>query len=1178
MKKTLFLLLALTLTATRALAAGLPTLSDGDNAYWYYLKFTQGAYVVASEGDGVVCKSAIPTGMKSQLWKVEGSASAGYTLTNKLGLVLYAAATSQGSEIRASQKPGSLSKFRFNARGSYYTITPYSNTSQALNCWGGMGLGNDVKLYDSGDANAPMEFIAEEDLAMLAPEVPVIPYPTEVGLTDCGTLDMHKVEGITFFSDSTRLLAARFADDLKRTAGIDIPLVERDAKAAATTDYEHPLIILCEGTGFKADAYTLECCGGGITITASDYGGFFYALQSLRQLLPPAIFGQELKAEEAWTCESLTMFDEPKFSHRGFHFDVSRHFFDKEEVKKLLDVASIYKLNRLHWHLTDDQGWRIEIPEYPKLTTVGAVRKRSLTINDPTNGLEFYDDTEYGRGCYYTLDDLREIVAYARERNIEIMPEVDMPGHMVAAIAAYPELSCDPTREYEVRVAKGVSTEILNVGKDEVIDFLKCVLGHVAEVFPYELIHIGGDECPTTAWENNAECKQRVKDEGLTGVGQLQPWLVEKLGAFLRDEYGKRVVVWDELLSNWNNKFTIEPVIMAWRSLNYTSQAADKGFQSIAVPTYPMYFDLLQVSPDKMEIDAPYFGGYGDGAVNSIDKVYNFNPAANVSGREEYVLGTQANLWTESCPTNEAAEYCLYPRLLALSETAWLPTGKKDFASFYSRLQHHAAILDAKQIRYARHYIQAPELTAAEAALAEAEGILAASRPGEVGYPARAAYDALGTAAEGLRADMESETALTTLQGQLATYKAAPIALPEAGKAYKIVSASTFFRNHYEGSVLYADAASLRIHYTEQTEPEELWQFVPQDGGYRLKSLLSGQQVVLPAKANAEATFDAQGTTLTLRRATKPAGGNSYIPGVVNLKSGRFNLYANISGQAASTVDSTLCYPGTWRIVEVTDFRERLQGLADKAEHILQTAVPGKAGEPTEEALDFLRDEVMAPAREALSKGEVSQADYLAVTERYQEYLLMDRMSVLAAIDEGYFYLINNAYHTTYYACGNKSSKVVQPKALAQTDGYKWAVEKTGDGTILLRNKLTDSYAYVSSNAADERVRLGDAYRWTLREVTTDQGNTALAIIDGSGTYSWYTNPNSWTYVLLKPYDWGASVWTLVKTSEEVPTGISSPLVTRHSQATYDLQGRRLTQEPQQGVFIRDRKKVVKGN
>ncbi|MBR1732647.1 MAG: family 20 glycosylhydrolase, partial [Alloprevotella sp.] len=855
-------------------------------------------------------------------------------------------------------------------------------------------------------------------------------------------------------------------------------------------------------------------------------------------------------------------------------------FFTKEEVIRPLDVASIYKLNRFHWHLTDDQGWRVEIPEYPKLTTVGAVRKRSLTINDPTNGAEFYDDTEYGRGCYYTLDDLREVVAYAKERNIEIIPEVDLPGHMVAAIAAYPELSCDPSRTYEVRVAKGISTDVLNVGDDAVIDFLQCVLGHMAEVFPYDIIHLGGDECPTTAWQGNADCARRIQEEGLSGVDELQPWLVEKLGSYLRDNFGKRVLVWDELLAHWKSSYTVQPIVMAWRGQGYVSQAADKGFESIVVPYSPLYFDLLQISPDKMEIDAPYFGGYGDGSVNSVDRVYNFNPTANVGGREQYVLGTQANLWTESLSTMKEAEYCYYPRLIALSETAWLPASQKDFAGFYARLQHQAGVLDAKDVFYAKHYIEPADKTPLEAAIDEARAILADSTPGAVGYPDQAAYDALGTAVNAAEEDASNADALVL---QLQAYKATPVAMPETGKVYKITSASTYYRNRYEGSSLYVDGNALRIHYTAQTEPEELWQFRSVEGNstaYRLVSLLDGREVRLAAQANSAATFDGTGTNLVVRKATKPAGGYSYIPGVVNIKNGRYNLYAQLSGQVVANLDSTLCYPGTWRIEEVTDFTLWTKGLADKAAHLLETSVPGKAGEPTEEALAFLRGQVLEPAQAALADAgtPVSEQTYRELAARYDEFLRMERLSILDGIDEGYYYYIINAYHTSHYACANASSRSVEPKTFASTDGYKWALRKQTDGTLLIESKLTGTCAYVASNAADQRVRLGRDYKWTLKEVTTDQGNTAIAITDGSGAFSWYTNPSAWDYVLLKPYDWGASVWQFVKTTEEVPTGIRSLEADSDtaSAVLYDMQGRQMVQTPQRGVYIQDGRKLVR--
>ncbi|MBR5634786.1 MAG: hypothetical protein IKW78_06390, partial [Prevotella sp.] len=243
MKKSVILFISL-LLANAVSAAGFPNLSNSDNEYWYYLKFTQGVYVVASNGEDAVCKAAIPTGKSAQLWKVEGSASDGYTFTNKLGLQLYAVGTAQGSEIRAGRSPQSLQKFKINTRGSNYTITPFSNTGQAFNCWGGMGFKNDIKLYDSGDANAPMEFIAEGKMAMENALFPIVPYPQSIELTNCGNLDLHYLEGIIYVNDSTKMLAERFARDLGRTAGIDVALFSEPTEVSAREDYEHPYMQL----------------------------------------------------------------------------------------------------------------------------------------------------------------------------------------------------------------------------------------------------------------------------------------------------------------------------------------------------------------------------------------------------------------------------------------------------------------------------------------------------------------------------------------------------------------------------------------------------------------------------------------------------------------------------------------------------------------------------------------------------------------------------------------------------------------------------------------------------------------------------------------------------------------------------------------------------------------------
>lgn len=1171
MKRT-YLLLLLTLSAfSMAFAAGFPQISSGNAEYYYYLKFTRGDYVVKAQGEAVVCTSALPTGKASQLWKVEGTADDGYTFTNKLGQQLYVSATSQGGEVRAAKSPSSLNRFSITASGSNYVISPQSNSAQALNCWGGMGLGNDIKLYQSSDANAPMTFLAEGEAAFGGTQNAIIPYPYSLTQGSGASLDLHQVTAITYDNVEAQSVAQQFATDLQRTSGIALQVRQQGEKASSVADV---IISLTTDNKLPLDGYTLRSGDFGVEIAASGFGGFFYALQTLRQMIGAKIYGNEKLTAADWSVQPVTITDRPNMPYRGFHLDVSRHFFDKDEVKKLIDAASLYKLNRFHWHLTDDQGWRIEIPEYPKLTTVGAVRSRSLTINDPTQGAEFYDDTEYGRGLFYTLDDLREIVAYAKARNIEIIPEVDMPGHMVAAIAAYPELSCDTTKKYEVRTTKGVSTEILNVGKDEVIDFLKCVMGHVAEVFPYELVHIGGDECPTTAWQNNADCSRRIAEEGLSGVNDLQPWLVEKIGSFLRDNYGKRVLIWDDFVANWNSRYTIEPVVMIWRGTGDPSSALAHNFQSVMVPSYPLYFDLLQISPDKMEIDAPYYGGYGDRAVNTVERVYAFNPVEKASGKENLIIGTQANLWTESCATNEAAEYMIFPRLLALSEMAWLPSAKKNFSDFYIRLQKHAAVLDAKNIVYAKHYIEAPDLSEAEQALAEAETLMAESRPGQIGYPSQEAANSLASACSTLKADVQNSEKLQALQTEIANYKAAPICMPKNGDMCRIVSASTYFRNHFVGSTLYDAGDGLRIHYTEQVEPEELWKFVvSDDGSIKIANSLSGNFINIRRSANAAVTTTTSGTVLSIRKATKPAGGYSYIPGVVNIKSGNFNLTAQMSGNVVSATDSTLCYPGTWRFEMIDNAADRLQGLLDKAKRIIEGSNPQEIGQPTDEALQFLQQSVVQPALSALQLGNVSWETYNQIAAQYAIFKQMPTVSPLDVISEGKYYLLQNAYFTDYYACASSASATtVDSKTLGSADGYKWSVQKNGDGSVSIENKATRTKAYVSSNAENQQVRLGRAGKWRIEQISTDTGGGGIGLITSSGNYSWYTNPSAWTYVLLKPSSWGASVWRLIDTGEDI-TAIGSVKREMVASQAYDLLGKPLRGET--SIYIKDGRKLM---
>ncbi len=1171
MKKILSFLFAL-LCVGMVRAAELPTVSTAGNEVWYLIQFLNGENVLTAQGDGEKVIAGAPMAKDSQLWKLEGSESAGYTLTCKTGLKLYTTTTALNGMFHAAAAPASNTLFviQTTTNTTYsdgFVISPKANTSVYMNQWGGASTGAQLGLWNNrSDANQPLTLVAVEDFLSSGQPLPLIPYPASLTRGD-GSYAASALTAITYANEASKPLAETFAAQFQTVTGqtLAVELAGTSAKANAIN-------MVLDATK-AAEGYGLTIDANGVVITASEYAGFFYGLQTLRQLLPAAIYADARVDATAWTLPYVVIDDEPLLGYRGFHFDVARHFFEMDEIKKLLDVAAIYKLNRFHWHLTDDQGWRVEIPEYPKLTTVGAVRKASFTLEASP---KYYDDTEYGVGCFYTLDELRDVVAYAKERNIEIIPEIDLPGHMVAAVAAYPELSCDPTKTYEVRVDGGISQDVLNVGDDKVIDFLKCVLGHVAEVFPYQYLHIGGDECPTGAWSNNADCARRIAEEGLTGVEELQPWLVEELGTWLKTEHGKDIVVWDELLAHWSDKFTVKPLVMAWNSANKANEAANHGLSSVTVPYQYLYFDFMQVPEAQEIIDEPYIGGWG---INDLPEVYNFNPLGTMSGREHYMIGTQANLWTETCSSNKEAEYQFYPRLLALSEIAWLPAAKKNWMNFYLRLQQGVKVLDANNIFYAKHYIEEPELTEAEAAVKEATELLDASKPGRVGYPAVADYENLRTAQENAAADLNDAEAVANLKTAIAAYKQAPLVNFENGKLYQIISAATATRARYDGSTVYVKDGQLRIHYTPQLEPEELWEAVAQgDGSFVLKQATTGKSIEMSAYGSVVTVSADNATPIVLGKPTANAV-YSYFPGVVTLsaaadKTGNVRrFFGNTSGLITADKNAEICYGGTWRVVEVTDYKAFLEALCKKCERIVETAKPGELEQPTAEAIAFLSNSLIAPARVALATEEINEEVYMTYADLYQQYVDMPRTSALALISEGVYYRIQNAYFTDYYAQAIATTGAVQPKALNTSSDYQlWRFVKNDNGTVQIINKGTDKAAYIASSTEDVSIygRYAGAglAEWTVEYINTDLGTSGLAFVEPTGVYGWYTNPDVFADIITKPKNWGGSIWNLIST--DIETGIDAVETEKPGDSAtvyYDLEGRRIA-SPSHGVFV----------
>ena len=440
-----------------------------------------------------------------------------------------------------------------------------------------------------------------------------------------------------------------------------------------------------------AEEYFLQVKPDGVNVEASAFGGFFYAIQTLKQMLPAEVYGAK-KAKAAWLLPCVTILDAPRFDYRGIHLDPCRHFWSIEETKRFIDIAATYKLNRLHWHLTEDQGWRMEIKKYPKLTEVGAWR------NGTCIGKDFDSNDGVRYGGFYTQDQMREIVAYAAERNITVIPEMDLPGHMVAALAAYPELGCTGG-PYEVWTRWGVSEDVLCVGKEETFTFLEDILTEMLDIFPSEYIHIGGDECPKVRWENCPLCQARIKELGLKAHGnisaeqELQCYVTARIQKFLNDR-GRKIIGWDEILEG---DLAAGATVMSWRGTEGGIEAARRGFDVVMTPNSHMYIDYYQ--SQERDKEPLCIGG-----LVTVPKLYSYEPFEGmVPGTEDHILGVQANLWTEYIDTPEFLEYMLLPRMCALSEVQWCDADRKDYARFDASLDHTFQMLDVMGYTYAKH-------------------------------------------------------------------------------------------------------------------------------------------------------------------------------------------------------------------------------------------------------------------------------------------------------------------------------------------------------------------------------------------------------------------------------------------------------------------------------------------
>ena len=502
--------------------------------------------------------------------------------------------------------------------------------------------------------------------------------------------------------DSLSNEATKFANHFAGVTGYTVDVKSEAADALITMSlYNGNENLGCEG-------YTLDVTANGIAISATCSNGFYYAFQSIKKMLPANVMaGVKDEAVTEYALPIVSIVDAPRFEYRGFMLDVSRHFFELDEIKRIIDVMSYYKLNRFHWHLTDDQGWRFEVKKYPRLTTVGATRSNNWITDRYYGG--YYTGEPYGP-YFYTQEQCREIVAYAAERHIEVVPEVEFPGHSCAVNAAYPELSCNPNAGHSVQISGGIFSDVLNVASPLVLQFAKDVLDEIIEVFPYSQIHIGGDETPTSAWQNNAECQAMMQELGLTNVRQLQSHFVRKLSDHVTSKEGDKkrtVIMWNESLTAGG---TDEELIkgtggtmMCWEIGNAQPcalKAAQYGMKSIITTQVPYYINRRQ----STDADEPKVAGYG---TDNVKAVYDYVPipASVPSHLHKYYVGVQGTFWAEHVQDNDLLEYLALPRLTAIAETGWTPAAKKNFSDFQQRITKDTLLLNYNNYDYGRHYI-----------------------------------------------------------------------------------------------------------------------------------------------------------------------------------------------------------------------------------------------------------------------------------------------------------------------------------------------------------------------------------------------------------------------------------------------------------------------------------------
>ncbi len=515
---------------------------------------------------------------------------------------------------------------------------------------------------------------------------PLIPFPNRIQKV-AGTFSIN--ENTVIFANNSSNEANYLQHYLLDNYGLKIKIVYEVNKVNNVISF---LIAPAKIDINDKEKYQLNIDSNSIKIFAVDNAGIFYGIQTLIQLLP-------IEKTNVLNIPCLQINDGPRYQWRGMHLDCSRHFFTKNEVKKYIDYLAMYKLNVFHWHLVDDQGWRIEIKKYPFLTKIGSKRKATL-IGKPTfdslgnpSANDKYDNTLYEG--FYTQKDIKEIVAYAKNRHITVLPEIEMPGHSLAALAAYPQYACN-AGPFETYSRWGVSDDVYCAGNDETFVFLENILKEVMELFPSKYIHIGGDECVKTKWKSCEKCQNRKLNEHLKTEEELQSYFITRIEKYVNAN-GRQIIGWDEILEGG---LAPNAAVMSWRGINGGIAAAKQNHYVVMSPGRPCYFDHYQ-SKDK-GAEPMAIGGF-----NPLDAVYNYNPTPDSlnANEQKFIMGAQANVWTEYITNFSQVEYMALPRMSALSEVLWTNMEYKNFPDFQERLYIHKGILDRMKVNYAKHFL-----------------------------------------------------------------------------------------------------------------------------------------------------------------------------------------------------------------------------------------------------------------------------------------------------------------------------------------------------------------------------------------------------------------------------------------------------------------------------------------